>query len=133
MIRFIDATPNRSAASRLRGVYVPRRYHFLASLHLSSLRFTFSCKTHVYLVKNDKVVNFHGLYAAIDSFKLFTGEDTVPDYFPRILLCGINTLEMIDIPKYVVNGHTDTVRKEKLQSLYIPLRLTTVANIWYCP
>ena len=57
----------------------------------------------------------------VNSFKLFTGEDTVPDYFPRILLCGINTLEMIDNPKYVVNGHTDTVRTENLQSLYIPL------------
>ena len=57
----------------------------------------------------------------VNSFKLFTGEDTVPDYVPRILLCGINTLEIIDNPKYVVNGHTDTVRTEKLQSLYIPL------------
>ena len=51
----------------------------------------------------------------------FLNNNKVPDFWPRILLCGINTRDMIDNPEYVVTVHTDNMRTEIMQKLYTPL------------
>ena len=56
----------------------------------------------------------------VDSIR-FLNNDKVPDFWPRILLCGINTRDMIDNPEYHVTAHVDNVRTESLQKLYNPL------------